>query len=113
MARDAERHPFSSMVREITGRNSNCPVANAVPRMPRTSPRWWANQRFAIRAPRTRAVEPVASPTNTPHSTVSCHDCVMKTVRPVPSASSAMAPATMRRTPKRSMRAVANGAVTP
>ena len=113
IASEAKRHPYSSIEREMAGRKINWPVAKAVPRMPSTRPRRCANHRFAISAPNTRAVEPVPSPTTTPHRMTSCHDAVMKTVSPVPRAMRPIAPAAMRAMPNLSMSDVAKGAVTP
>lgn len=78
-----------------------------------TSPRRATNQRFAIVAARTSAIDPVPSPISTPQKISSCHDAVMSTLPPAPSATRARAAATTWRMPKRSMRAAANGAVSP
>ena len=52
-------------------------------------------------------------PTAKPHSTHSCQGEVITRVRPEPTATSVSDAATTRRTPKRSIRAAANGAVRP
>jgi hypothetical protein len=59
------------------------------------------------------AIDPVPSPTSSPQSSISCQLAVMKTVRPLPTATTTSAPMTTRRMPKRSISAAANGAVSP
>lgn len=78
-----------------------------------TSPRRRTNQRCAMVAANTSAIEPVPSPMRSPQKTRSCHDAVMSTLPPAPSATSVSAAATTWRMPKRSMSAAANGAVRP
>ena len=81
--------------------------------MPETSPRRATNQRPTTVATSAIAIDPVPSPTMTPHSRTSCHDAVMNTVSPLPAATMSSAIDTTRRTPKRSISAAANGAVIP
>ena len=50
---------------------------------------------------------------STPQSRTSCQLVVMKTVRPLPSATTSRAHMTTRRMPNRSISAAANGAVSP
>ncbi len=97
----------------IVGRKISCPVALAAVRMPETSPRRATNQRPTTVATSAIAIDPVPSPTMTPHSMTSCHDAVMNTVSPLPAATMSSAIVTTRRTPKRSINAAANGAVIP
>ena len=80
---------------------------------PITRPRCRKNHRLATTAPNTRASEPVPMPTANPHSSHSCQALFITRVRPEPTATRASAAATTRRTPKRSMSAAANGAVSP
>ena len=80
---------------------------------PTTTPRCRTNHRLAMIAPKTRASAPVPMPTANPHSSHSCQGLVITSVRPEPSATSSSATATTRRTPNRSIRAAANGAVSP
>ena len=81
--------------------------------MPETRPRRATNQRPVTVATSDSAIEPVPSPTSTPHSRISCQLVVMKTVSPLPSATTSSAHMTTRRMPKRSISAAANGAVSP
>ncbi len=109
----AARQPSSAAVRAMSGRKSSWPVALAAEKMPVTSPRWVWNHRFATMAPNTRAIAPVPTPMNTPHSSQSCHGRVITVVRPLATPTTTRAMATVRRTPKRSMKAAANGAMRP
>ena len=96
-----------------SGRKTSCPVALAAVRMPETSPRRATNQRPVTVATSASAIDPVPSPTSTPHSRTSCQDAVMNTVSPLPAATTSSATVTTRRMPKRSISAAANGAVSP
>ena len=78
-----------------------------------TSPRRRTNQRLATMAANTSAIDPVPSPISTPHSRTSCQLLVTPTLRPLPAAISSRATLVTARTPNRSMRAAANGAVSP
>lgn len=78
-----------------------------------TSPRRSVNQRPVTVAAKASAIEPLPRPTITPQRRTSCQLVVMKTVRPAPVAITVRAAATTRRMPKRSIRAAANGAVSP
>ena len=71
------------------------------------------NQRLATMAPSTRAIEPVPTPTAIPHRNQSCHADVITSVSPLPSATRRRAPTMTRRRPNLSIRAAANGAVSP
>ncbi len=97
----------------MTGRNSSWPVALAAEKMPVTSPRWRSNQRLATTAPRTSAIAPVPMPMSTPQSSQSCHAEVITVVAALDRPTTTSATATVRRTPNRSMKAAANGAVSP
>ncbi len=81
--------------------------------MPVTSPRFFTNHRPATVATNARAIEPVPSPTSTPHSSTSCQLDCMNTVSPDPAETSSSAHATTRRMPKRFISAAAKGAVRP
>ena len=109
----AKRHPGPAARAAIAGRKTSWPVELAALKTPTTTPRWRTNQRLAMIAPNTRASDPVPTPTAKPQSSHSCHGLVITRVRPEPTATRASATATTRRTPKRSMRAAAKGAVSP
>ena len=81
--------------------------------MPIIRPRRATNQRVATIAASTLATKPMPEPTNTPHSTMSCQDCVISgsSATPVPMMHSA--PTMVPRTPKRSIVAAENGAISP
>ncbi len=81
--------------------------------MPVTRPRRFTNHRPATVATNARAIDPVPSPTSTPHSSTSCQLDSMKTVRPDPADTRSSAEATTRRMPNRFISAAANGAVRP
>ena len=97
----------------MAGRKTSWPVELAAEKTPMTTPRWRTNQRFATIAPNTSASEPVPTPTAKPQSSQSCQAEVMTRVRPEPAATSSSAAATTRRRPNLSIRAAANGAVSP
>src|SRR5258708_7077561 len=78
------RHPKFTASHASAGRKISCPVAPAAVKAPSTRPRRWTNQRFATMAASTVAIEPVPTPTTTPHSRSSCHGWCMKTVSPDP-----------------------------
>ena len=58
---------------------------------PITSPRRLTNQRLAMVAAKTSAIEPVPRPISTPQESTNCQPAVTKTVRPLPSATSTSA----------------------
>ena len=62
----------------ITGRKISWPVALAAVRMPITRPRRATNQRLAMVAAKTRAIEPVPRPISTPQVSTSCQPWVTK-----------------------------------
>jgi hypothetical protein len=113
MINEATRQPLCSAAAATTGRNTSCPVALPAVRMPVTRPRRRTNQRCATVAANTSAIEPVPSPTSTPQSSTSCQLAWTKTVSPEPTAISSSAHVVTRRMPNRSIRAAANGAVSP
>ena len=71
------------------------------------------NHRFAIVAAKTKAIEPVPTPTTTPHKPIKCHGFVIKIVENAPIPTVVSAVITTRRIPKRSINAAAKGAVRP
>ena len=81
--------------------------------MPLTRPRRATNQRLVIVATKAIDIEPVPSPTSRPQQRISCQGSVMKTVSPLPTATMSSAKVTTGRTPKRSIRAAANGEIRP
>ncbi len=95
------------------GRKINCPVAPAAVRMPITRPRRATNQRLAMVAAKTRAIDPVPTPTSRPQVISSCHPDWTKIVSPLPAATRTSATLTTLRIPNRSISAAANGAITP
>ncbi len=111
--RDAARQPHTESIQATSGRKISCPAAPPAVRMPETRPRRATNQRPVTVATSDSAIEPVPSPTSTPHSRISCQLVVMKTVSPLPSATTSRAHRTTRRMPNRSISAAANGAVSP
>jgi hypothetical protein len=88
-------------------------VELAAENSPVTRPRWRTNHRLAMIAPKTSAIAPVPTPTGTPQRNHSCQDEVITSVSPEPTETMASAIATTRRMPNRSIRAAANGAVSP
>jgi len=110
---EAQRHDELWASCAITGRKINCPVAPAAVRMPITSPRLATNQRLAMVAAKTIAIDPVPSPISTPQVSTSCQPWFTITVSPLPAATSANATLVTRRMPNRSISAAANGAITP
>lgn len=109
----AYRQPGPLASTAKAGRKMSCPVELAAEKNPVTRPRLVANHRLATTEPSTKAIAPVPTPTNRPHSTHSCHGWLISTVSPLPTDTSSSAAVSTRRRPKRSMRAAANGAVSP
>ena len=97
----------------MAGRKTSWPVELAAEKTPMTMPRCSTNHRLATIAPNTSASDPVPIPTAKPQSSHSCQAAVITRVSPDPSATSSRATATTRRRPNRSIRAAANGAVSP
>ena len=89
------------------------PVALLAVSMPTTRPRRSTNQRVAMVAPSTSATMPVPSPTRTPQSATSCQSWVMAIEARMPATTMPIAVTTTGRTPKRLMKAAANGAIRP
>ena len=109
----ASRQPALCASHPSPGKKMSCPVAPAAVSAPSTSPRRCTNQRFATVAASTEAMHPVPSPTTTPHSRYSCHGAFITVVRRAPVATVIRAPTVTTRSPKRSIRAAANGPVSP
>ena len=89
------------------------PVALPAVSMPMTRPLRLMNQRLAIFAAKTSAMDPVPRPTTTPHESINCHGLEMKVVKKDPRLTAVRAEITTLRTVKRSIKAAANGAVRP
>ncbi len=109
----AARQPQRSVTLARNGRNTNCPVALLAVSMPITRPRRSENQRVATVAPRTSAVMPVPRPTTIPQNSIRCHTALIIIVPMMPSTISVTAKITTGRTPKRLMKAAANGPIRP
>ena len=97
----------------MIGKKTKLPAADAAPSPPITIPRLATNQRFAIVAAKTKAIDPVPHPTKNPQQITSAQGEVAKTAKPAPRPIDVSAPITTRRTPKRSIKAAAKGAVSP
>src|SRR3954469_12844749 len=110
---DAQRQPCRVVTSATTGRKINCPVARAAVSTPVTRPRRASNQRVATVATKPIEIEPVPTPTSTPHSNTSCQLAVIVTLSADPVAISSRAADSTGRTPSRSISAAANGAVSP
>src|SRR6476619_118815 len=110
---DAQRHPWCSVTCATTGRKISCPVALAAVSTPVTRPRRASNHRVATVATKPIEIEPVPTPTRTPHNSTSCQLVVMNTLSADPVAMSVNETERTGRTPNRSIKAAANGAVTP
>ncbi len=95
------------------GKKMSWPVALPAVSMPMTRPFFAINQRFAIFAAKTKAIEPVPTPTTTPHVSMRCHGFEIKSVENEPMLTQVRAAITTLRTVKRSISAAANGAVRP
>ena len=109
----AVRHPWLVASQATIGRKMSCPVALPAVRMPLTRPRRATNQRLVMVATKAIDIDPVPSPTTSPQLRMSCQGSVMKTVSPLPAATMSSAKVTTGRTPKRSIRAAANGEIRP
>ena len=106
---DAQRHPWCSVTSATTGRKISWPVALAAVSTPVTRPRRASNHRVATVATKPIEIDPVPTPTSTPHSSTSCQLAVMNTLSADPAAMSISAAESTGRTPNRSIRAAANG----
>ena len=91
----------------------SCPAAADPVSAPYTKPRPLANQRVEMIAPSTIDTTPIPRPTPTPHVSASCSGVMTKVDAVVDTAISPSAMRIMRRTPKRSMNAAANGPTAP
>ena len=110
---DAQRQPCRVVTSATMGRKISCPVALAAVSTPVTRPRRASNQRVATVATKPIEIEPVPTPTSTPHSSTSCQLAVIVTLSADPVAISSSAADSTGRTPNRSIKAAANGAVSP
>ena len=97
----------------MNGRKTSCPAALPAVRMPITRPRLLTNQVLAMVAAKTSAMDPVPSPISSPQVSRICQDSLTSTVRALPAPISTSATDVTMRTPKRSIRAAAKGAVRP
>ena len=87
----AARQPWCSASRRApAGRSAGRSAPPAVS-TPVTRPRCATNQRSVTVATKASAIEPVPSPTSTPQQRISCQLAVMKTVSPLPAATSSSA----------------------
>ena len=66
-------HPYIPDKCVRPGKKINCPVAEAAVSPPITNPRRLTNHLFATVAAKTSAIEPVPTPTITPHVAINCH----------------------------------------
>src|SRR4051812_13440709 len=98
---------------EKAGKKIKVPVEVLAASNPIAKPRRLTNQRLTILADRTGAMQPLPNPDNTPHNSTNCQAVDMKRLRPVDRLISASAAKTVRRTPKRCIRAAAKGPVMP
>ena len=105
--------PYASVSLASSGRKTSWPVAVLAVSMPTTRPRWCWNQRAATVAPSTSATMPVPRPIRTPHSATSCQSSVIASEATTPAETMPIAAMTTNRTPKRLIRAAANGAIRP
>lgn len=110
---EAHRQPWRVVTSAMTGRKISCPVALAAVRTPVTRPRRSSNQRVAIVATKAIEMDPVPTPTSTPHSRTSCQLVVIVTDSADPAEIRSSAAVSTGRTPKRSISAAAKGAVSP
>ena len=91
----------------------SCPVAVAAVSAPTTIPFLATNQRLAIVAAKTSAIDPAPVPTPIPQSAHKCHGCVIRIVEDELIATTMSADITTLRTVNRSISAAANGATKP
>src|SRR6185312_6189608 len=110
---DAQRQPCRVVTSATIGRKISCPVALAAVSTPVTKPRLASNQRVATVATKPIEMDPVPTPTSTPHSSTSCQLAVIVTDNADPAETRSKATVRTGRTPKRSISAAANGAVSP
>src|ERR1700754_2978407 len=110
---EAQRQPCRVVTSATMGRKITCPVALAAVSTPVTRPRRASNQRVATVATKPIEIEPVPTPTSTPHNSTSCQLVVIVTLSAAPDEINTSATDNTGRTPKRSINAAANGAVSP
>lgn len=109
----AVRQPCCSTSQASSGMKTRLPAAPAAVSTPVTRPWRAANQRPETVVANAPAIEPEPRPTRTPQQSTSCQLCVISMVSPAPVDIVSRALTTISRTPKRSIRAAANGAVRP
>ena len=107
------RQPWLSASRVRSGRNTNCPLADAAVRAPVTRPRRATNQRDATVDANTVAMHPEPVPTTAPHRRYKCHGADICVVASAPRLMTESAPMVMRRNPYFSWSAAANGPMSP
>ena len=88
-------------------------MAPAAVRTPITRPRRRTNQRLAMVAANTKAIEPVPRPISSPQVIINCQPWVITMVSPLPAATRIKARLVTKRIPNRSISAAANGAINP
>src|SRR6476659_933879 len=81
---DAQRQPCQVVTSATIGRKISCPVALAAVNTPVTKPRLVSNQRVATVATKPIEIEPVPTPTSTPHNSTSCQLAVIVTLSAEP-----------------------------
>ena len=107
------RQPGPLTRKPYSGKKISCPVALLAVNSPITVPRRFSNQRLTIVAPTTRPTQPVPRPVIRPQKSINSHGAVIAVESPAASESSRNAPAIVRRNPKRSKIAAANGPTRP
>ncbi len=109
----AVRQPWCSTSAASSGMKTRLPAAPPAVSTPVTRPCLAWNQRPETVVAKAPAIEPLPRPTSTPQQRISCQLCVIRMVRPAPTEIVSRALTTTSRTPKRSISAAANGAVSP
>ena len=110
---DAGRQPWFSTIHASSGRNTSWPDAVAAVSTPETRPRRATNQRPVTVAVKASAMLPLPMPTRRPQPSRNCHGSDIQTVDSAPPVMTTSASVTTGRMPNRSIRAAANGAVSP
>src|SRR5579883_1693093 len=108
-----QRQPKWVATAASSGRKTSWPVAVLAAKSPMTNPRLLTNQRLAIVALSTCAMQPVPIPTNRPQVRISCQGAVMNELDATAMTSSDSANSTVARTPKVCIAAPANGPMQP
>lgn len=105
----AVRQPRLTISEAMAGRKSSWPVAALAVSAPITRPRRSRHQRLETIATRAMVMLPVPMPTTNPHSATICQAARITVVAPTPRPTRLRASARVRRPPKRSISAAANG----